>query len=163
VISLVKGAAAGAGISFMLASDFVFAAEDTTLVFAQTRLGLPFDLGISYFLPRVVGAKKARQLAFKGARLNAEEARALGIVDEIHPAGSLHDALAGLIREFAAVAPRATARSKTLVNLSDRNSLLEQMELEVQGVAASVCEPDFAEGVAAFLEKRKAAFTGKAS
>lgn len=161
VISLVRGAAAGAGLSFILASDFVLAAEDATLIFAQPRVGLPVDLSATYFLPRIVGAKKARQLAFRGARLSAGEARAIGIVDEIHPGSGLDSALAALTKGFAAIAPRAAGRSKALINASGHHDIVEQMELEVRAIGLCVAEPDFAEGVTAFLEKRKARFTGE--
>lgn len=160
VISLVRGAAAGAGLSFILASDFVIAADDAMLIFAQPRVGLPIDLSATYFLPRIVGAKTARQLAFTGARLSASEAQAIGIIDQIHPAGSLDDALAGLIKQFAPIAPRAAGRSKQLVNASQHNDIVEQMEMEVRAIGLCVNEPDFAEGVTAFLEKRRASFTG---
>jgi 2-(1,2-epoxy-1,2-dihydrophenyl)acetyl-CoA isomerase len=160
VISLVRGAAAGAGLSFILASDFVLAAEDAMMIFAQPRVGLPIDLSATYFLPRIVGPKKARQLAFRGARLNAEEARSLGIVDEIHRGDQLEPALAALTKRFGAIAPRAGGRSKLLVNASECHTIVEQMELEVRAIGACVVEPDFAEGVTAFLEKRRASFTG---
>lgn len=160
VISLVRGAAAGAGMSFILASDFVIAADDALLIFAQPRVGLPLDLSSTYFLPRIVGAKKARQLAFTGARLSATQAQELGLVDQIHAAEALDEALAALVKQFAGVAPRAVGRTKLLVNASEENSIVQQMELEVRAIGQCVNEPDFAEGVTAFLEKRKAAFTG---
>jgi 2-(1,2-epoxy-1,2-dihydrophenyl)acetyl-CoA isomerase len=160
VIAIVRGAAAGAGVSFILASDFVIAAEDATLIFAQPRVGLPLDLSVTYFLPRAIGEKKARQIAFTGASLKAAEAQALGIIDEIHPADGLEAALAGRIKSFRSVAPRAAGRSKQLINRSQDRSIGEQMEQEVAAIGLCVIEPDFAEGVTAFLDKRKAAFTG---
>ncbi|WP_250504179.1 enoyl-CoA hydratase-related protein [Caballeronia sp. AZ7_KS35] len=160
VVTLVRGAAAGAGLSFVLASDFVLAAQDALLIFAQPRIGLPVDLGASWFLPRIVGAKKARQLAFTGARLNAQDALDMGIVDAIHERDQLDEALAGLVREFGSVAPRAAGRSKTLINASEGNGIVEQMEHEVRAISACIDEPDFAEGVTAFVEKRKAVFRG---
>lgn len=163
VISLVRGAAAGAGVSFILASDFVIAAEDAMLIFAQPRVGLPLDLSATYFLPRAIGEKKARQIAFTGANLKAVEAQALGIIDEIHPLDGLDAALAARIKTFSPVAPRAAGRSKQLINMSQYRSIGEQMEQEVAAIGACVIEPDFAEGVTAFLEKRKAAFTGEGS
>ncbi|WP_340267954.1 enoyl-CoA hydratase/isomerase family protein [Sphingobium mellinum] len=161
VISLVQGAAAGAGLSFLLASDFVLATEDATLVFAQTRVGLPLDLSLTYHLPRVVGAKKARQLAFTGARLDANQARELGIIDEIHAVGELEGALATLVRSFAATAPAAAARTKNLINSSGGFGLADQMHREVLAIGQCVTEPDFREGVEAFLAKRRAVFKGR--
>lgn len=163
VISLVRGAAAGAGLSFVLASDFVLAADNATLVLAQPRVGLPLDLSLTYHLPRTVGTKIARQLAFTGARLDAARAKELGIVDEIHPADRLGEALASLVKGFSAVAPRAASRSKHLINTSECYDLQKQMEREIQAIGECVTEPDFSEGVEAFLAKRRASFTGAAA
>jgi 2-(1,2-epoxy-1,2-dihydrophenyl)acetyl-CoA isomerase len=160
VISLVRGAAAGAGLSFLLASDFVLAAEDATLLFAQPRVGLPFDLSMTYYLPRTVGAKVARQLAFTGARLDVDRAMQLGIVDAIHPSDELEAALTALVKSFAATAPGATGHTKRLINTSEGIALADQMEREVKAIGECVVYPDFAEGVLAFMEKRRAAFTG---
>lgn len=160
VISVVRGAAAGAGLSFVLASDFVLSADDAMLLFAQSRVGLPLDLSLTYYLPRTVGTRIACQLAMTGARLDAERARQIGIIDEIHPADQLDEALARLARSFVSVAPRATARSKRLLKTADDFSLAEQMEREVQAIGECVGEPDFREGVQAFLEKRRASFSG---
>lgn len=161
VISIVQGAAAGAGLSFVLASDFVLAAEDAVLIFAQPRVGLPLDLSLTYHLPRVVGPKIARQLAMTGAMLNANDALRTGIVDEIHAHDKLDDALASLLKKLSTVAPRAAGRSKWLINGSDRRGLEEQIEQEALAIGNCVVEPDFSEGVQAFLQKRRAVFTGK--
>ncbi|KUO53684.1 MAG: hypothetical protein APF78_05335 [Sphingomonadales bacterium BRH_c3] len=161
VIALVRGAAAGAGLSFLLASDFVLAAEDAYFLVAQPRIGLPLDLSLSYYLPRVVGPKVARQLAFTGAKVDATRALQLGIFDEIYPADQLDTALERLVRSFAAVAPRASGRSKVLVNKSETASLSEQMANEVRAIGDCVTEPDFREGVEAFLQKRRSVFTGR--
>ena len=161
VISLIRGAAAGAGLSFILASDFVLASANAKLIFAQPRVGLPIDLSATYFLPRIVGAKKARQLAFLGAIIDVSEAKRLGIIDEIHADNQLESALAALVAAFRVAAPAAAGRSKLLVNQSARNTIVDQMELEVRAIGQCVVEPDFAEGVTAFIKKRKAEFTGR--
>jgi 2-(1,2-epoxy-1,2-dihydrophenyl)acetyl-CoA isomerase len=160
IISLVKGVVAGAGLSFVLLSDFVFASEDSFLIFAQPKIGLPLDLGLTHFLPRVVGIKTAKRLAMTGARLSAAEAHAFGIVDQIAPAAELEARAATLLDKMKAVAPRAAGRSKRLLRESEYCSLTEQMTAEVQAIGDCVAEPDFAEGVMAFLEKRAPAFKG---
>lgn len=160
VISVVRGAAAGGGLSFVLGSDFVLAAENAMMIFAQPKVGLPLDIASTYFLPRVVGIKQARKLAMTGATITAQDALALGIVDEIHGADALDDALKALVKRFAAVAPRAAGRSKLLINQSLDNPITQQMEAEVIAIGECVGENDFTEGVTAFLEKRKARFTG---
>ncbi|AUW58964.1 hypothetical protein C1T17_13550 [Sphingobium sp. SCG-1] len=161
VISLVRGAAAGAGLSFLLASDYVLAAQDAALIFAQTRVGLPLDLSLTYYLPRVVGAKKARQLAFTGAMLDAEQAKALGIIDEVYAADDIGPSLSALVRSFAATAPLAAARTKALINGSGSVNLAQQLDREVMAIGQCVTEADFREGVEAFLAKRRAVFTGR--
>jgi len=160
VISVVRGAVAGAGLSFVLASDFVLASEESFLFFAQPRIGLPIDLGLSYFLPRVVGLKAARKLAMTAARISATEARALGIVDEILATESLEEGVTALMQRFNTAALRAIGRSKRLLLQSGRSTLSEQMEAEVSALGACVAEPDFAEGVRAFLDKRPPSFSG---
>jgi 2-(1,2-epoxy-1,2-dihydrophenyl)acetyl-CoA isomerase len=160
VISMVRGAAAGAGLSFLLASDFVLAASDAVLLFAQPRLGLPLDLSMTYYLPRTVGAKFARQLAFTGARLDAERAMQLGIVDAVHRAEELDAALAKLVKSFSATSPGAAGHTKRLINTNESVALADQMEREVKAIGECVVAPDFAEGVSAFMEKRPAVFTG---
>lgn len=160
VVSLVRGAAAGAGLSLVLASDFVLASEDAMLVFAQPRVGLPLDMGMTYLLPRIVGSKRARQLALTGARLDGAKALALGIVDQVHPGAELDEALATLTKQFRGVAPRATGRSKTLILDSEKRSMIEQLDAEVVAIGQCCVERDFAEGVMAFVEKRPARFGG---
>ncbi|MFD2577616.1 enoyl-CoA hydratase/isomerase family protein [Novosphingobium colocasiae] len=93
--------------------------------------------------------------------LDADGARLKGIVDEIHPHDKLADALASLVKRFGGVAPRAAGRSKWLVSGSDRRSLDDQIEQEALALGACAVEPDFDEGVQSFLQKRRAAFTGK--
>ncbi len=161
VISVVRGAAAGGGLSFILASDFVLAADNTMMIFAQPRVGLPLDIAATYFLPRVVGLKAARKLAMTGATLDAAEAQRLGIIDEVHAADGLDEALAKLVKRFASVAPKAGGRTKQLLNRSLDNDIVQQMEAEVLAIGQCVGEADFREGVTAFLEKRKASFTGR--
>jgi len=161
VISVVRGAAAGGGLSFILASDFVLAADNTLMIFAQPKVGLPLDIAATYFLPRVVGLKQARKLAMTGATIDAAEAHRLGIIDEVHSAEALEDALAKLVKRFAAVAPRAGGRTKQLLNRSLDNDIVQQMEAEVLAIGECVVETDFREGVSAFLEKRRANFTGR--
>jgi 2-(1,2-epoxy-1,2-dihydrophenyl)acetyl-CoA isomerase len=160
IISLIKGAVAGAGLSFVLLSDFVFASENCFLIFAQPKLGLPLDLGLTHFLPRVVGVKAAKRLAMTGARLSATEAHSLGIVDQIAPEAELEARAAALLQEMKAVAPRASGRSKRLLQEGEYRSLTEQMTAEVKAIGDCVSEPDFAEGVLAFLEKRAPEFKG---
>jgi 2-(1,2-epoxy-1,2-dihydrophenyl)acetyl-CoA isomerase len=160
IISLIKGAVAGAGLSFVLLSDFVYGSEDSFLLFAQPKIGLPLDLGLTHFLPRVVGIKAATRLAMTGARLSATEAQTLGIVDLIAPAGELEARAITLIEKMATVAPRGAGRSKRLLRESGYRSLTEQMSAEVKAIGDCVTEPDFSEGVMAFLEKRAPKFRG---
>src|SRR5690606_31035444 len=127
--------------------------EDARLIFAQPRVGLAIDLGLTYFLPRVVGLKAAKRLAMIAARIDANEAKSLGIVDEVHAGDALEEGLASLVRRLQEPAPRAIGRSKVLLAQSEHRGIVEQMEHEVRALGACVAEPDFREGVMAFLEK----------
>jgi len=158
VIAATRGAVAGAGLVFTLAADFCIASEDTFFVFAHAQLGLPLDLGISYFLPRVVGWRQAKALTLSSARLTAERAMALGIVNEILPSGDVDARVDALIASFVAGPREAFRLSKKLLNESLRNDIATQLEHETRAVGQAVMHPDFVEGVSAFLQRRKPTF-----
>jgi 2-(1,2-epoxy-1,2-dihydrophenyl)acetyl-CoA isomerase len=161
VVAVARGAVAGAGLAFVMASDFALVSDTSFYVFAHTRIGIPLDSGLSYFLPRVVGSRKARELTLSGARIAAAEALAIGLVSRVLPDADLDVAADSLIASLASGATRAFGLSKELLSVSLQNDVRGQVAAEARAVGACAGGPDFVEGVSAFVEGRKARFTGQ--
>ncbi|MBM3693095.1 MAG: enoyl-CoA hydratase/isomerase family protein [Actinobacteria bacterium] len=160
VIAAVNGTAAGGGLSMVLAADLVVAAEHARLIQVFVRRGLIPDGGGTYFLPRLVGLQKAKELVFFGDDLSATDAERIGLVNRVVPG----PALAGAAREWAerlAQGPTKTiGLAKRLLNRSldaDRATLFEEEAMVVELINGS---GDSAEGVASFRERRPTEFKG---
>ena len=160
VIAAVNGSAAGYGLSLMLACDLVICAEDAVLTAAYCLIGTSPDGGMSYHLPRAVGTKKAMELVLTGDRFSAAEAERWGMVNQVLPAAEVEGAVLALARRLAKGPPLALARSKALLNRSSEGGLDAQLNAEQQCFVDSALTRDFAEGVTAFVQKRKADFNG---
>lgn len=158
VLVRARGAVAGAGMLMPLAADLVIGDETATFVFAYNRLGLSPDGGVSWLLPRAVGERQARRLLLTAATVGAEEARQLGLLDQLVPAADLDQAVAKAARGFAQGSQGAISRTKALLAAAPLTPLADHLAAERDGIVASVAHPDFAEAVNAFLEKRKPAF-----
>ncbi len=161
VIGAVNGVAGGAGFSFALACDLVLAAESAVFTMAYTKAGLAPDGGSSFFLPRVVGPKRAYDLMVNNAVLTAQEARDLGIVNAVYRDASFMAEARSYAERIAAGPTRAFGAAKRLVALSPESSLETQMEHERRAIAECAGTEDFKEGVAAFVEKRPPGFKGR--
>lgn len=163
VIAAVNGLAAGAGVSLALACDLVYAAKSATFMQAFARIGLVPDCGSTWFLPRLIGEARARGLALLAEPLPAEKAEAWGLiwkaVDDDKLAAEV-DALAG---RLAGAPTYGLGLMKAAFDASPGNTLAAQLELERQLQSKAGKSPDYAEGVGAFLEKRKPSFTGRSS
>ncbi len=160
VIAAVNGAAGGAGMSLRLFADLVLAAESAKFTLAYTRAGLNPDGGSTYFLPRIIGVRRALELALTNRVLSAKEALEWGIVTKVVADAELQTEAQALARELAAGATRALGKAKRLLHHSFSESLETQMELEAQAIADSARTHDAREGIAAFIAKRKPAFRG---
>lgn len=158
VLVEMRGGAAGAGLLFTLAADYVIGDETSLFVFAHQSLGLCPDGGVSALLPQAVGLRTARSLVMTGARVRAEEALRLGLLNRLVDAAALEEEAAKLAARLASAPQLAIRNAKQLINGSSGQSLSQQMDAETASVAECVGHDDFAEGVQAFLEKRKPHF-----
>jgi 2-(1,2-epoxy-1,2-dihydrophenyl)acetyl-CoA isomerase len=160
VIAVVNGAAAGAGLSLACACDVRVASDAATFVPGFVGLGLVPDAGGTWFLHRLLGPARAFEWACTNRRLTADEALAWGLVSEVVPAAELPARGAELAARWAALPTLAVAGTKRLFEHAQGASLDEQLALEAREQHAATASSDFAEGVAAFLEKRPPVFSG---
>lgn len=161
VIAAVHGNIAGAGISFMSAVDLVIAARGSNFTLSYTRMGLSPDGGSTFFLPRLLGPRRALELALTNRTLDAEEALEWGLVNRLVEDKKLLDEARQWAGELAVGPTRAFGAAKRLIRSSLGEKLESQMEKEGQAIAAMAGSADFQEGVMAFLQKRPPKFTGE--
>ncbi len=161
VIAAVNGACAGAGLSLACACDIRIAADNASFVPGFVGIGLVPDAGGTYFIHRLLGASRAFEWMSSNRRLTAAEAHAWGIVSEVVEGDALPARAAELASLYAGLPTRAIGMTKRLFDHADTATLEEQLELEAQLQAAATQTDDFREGVAAFLEKREARFSGR--
>jgi 2-(1,2-epoxy-1,2-dihydrophenyl)acetyl-CoA isomerase len=161
VLVSVNGACAGLGFSLVLASDLAIAADNAFFTSAYTKIGTSPDGGSTYFLPRVLGMKRAMELAVLSDRIEASDAERLGVVNRVVPAAELAQETAKLAERLAKGATQAIARTKLLLNQSLASSLESQLQAEGIGFGACAATADMVEGVNAFLEKRAPDFANR--
>ena len=158
LIVAVNGVAAGAGFSLALIGDIVLAAESASFTMAYTRAGLCPDGSSSYFLPRLVGLRRAQELMLTNRTLSAAEACDMGLVTRVVADDELQLQAQRVATDLAAGARLSTAYVKKLLLASSVNDLEAQMELEGQLVSQCAASPDGREGIQAFVDKRKPEF-----
>ena len=158
LIVAVNGVAAGAGFSIALAGDIVLAAASASFTMAYTRAGLCPDGSSSYFLPRLVGLRRAQELMLTNRTLSAAEALDLGLVTRVVGDDELAAQAGRVADDLAAGARLSTAYIKKLLLASATNDLETQMELEAQLISQCAASPDGREGIRAFVDKRKPNF-----
>ena len=160
VIASVHGPVAGAGVSLALACDLAIAADDVSFNMAYARIGGSLDVGSSWSLPRVVGLRKAMELALLSGNVNAEEAMRLHLVNRVVPAVELHAQTTALARRVADGPTRAYGAIKRLLRGSFDCALEAQSEAERVAFCECTRTMDFAEGVDAFVMRRAPRFVG---
>ena len=161
MIMAVNGVAAGGGLSFALSGDLVVAAESARFTMAYAKIAATPDGSSSYFLPRLVGLRRALELYLTNRVLSAREALEWGLVTRVVPDAELRSAVDALARELAAGPTLAIGGAKRLFHQSTWESLETQMELEAQAIAASGHTEDFRAGVTAFANKTTPTFQGR--
>lgn len=159
LIVAVNGVAAGAGFSLAVMGDLVVAASSSSFTMAYTRAGLSPDGSASYFLPRLVGLRKAQELMFTNRKLSADEALDWGLINFVVPDAELQAKAEELAKTFVDGARKSNAIVKKLLLSTFGNGLEEQMEIEGRLITECVGSKDGQEGIAAFLGKRPAKFS----
>jgi 2-(1,2-epoxy-1,2-dihydrophenyl)acetyl-CoA isomerase len=154
VVAAVQGSAAGAGFSLACAADIVLAGASSRFVLAYGAIGLTPDGSATWYLPRVVGLRRALELALTNRVLDAAEAERIGLVSRVVPDEALDDEARALVGALAQGPAGALAATKRLLRGSLERPLEAQLELETESLARAAASPDGREGIAAFLGKR---------
>lgn len=161
VVCAVNGVAAGAGASIALACDIVLAARSARFIQAFSRIGLVPDTGGSWLLPRLVGEARAKGLIMTAEPISAEQAADWGLIWRVVDDDQLAGEAAALAQRLADGPTRGLALSKAAIQSASENSLDQQLDLERDLQREAGQTQDYAEGVAAFLDKRPPVFTGQ--
>ncbi|MDP3228691.1 MAG: enoyl-CoA hydratase-related protein [Acidovorax sp.] len=161
VIAQVHGVAAGAGLSLLLMADYVLMAEGTRLNLAYINLGTSCDVGASWALPRVVGLRKALEIALLGDAFTADEALRLGLVNRVVPVAELEAATTALAQRLAAGPTVAYGAMKRLMRESVSHTLPEQLAAEKEAFVHCAGTEDFRAGVEAFHQRQSPQFLGR--
>ena len=160
VLAAVNGPAVGIGLSLALASDLIVAAESAYFLLAFVNIGLVPDGGSSLFVPTRIGLARAAEMAMLGERVSAAQALEWGLINRVVPDERFANEVAALRDRLAAGPTRSYAGTKRQLNHWLYTRMEEQLALEADVQQEMVASGDFAEGVAAFIEKRQATFGG---
>lgn len=161
VVSVIGGAAGGAGVGLALCADFVLGANTMKLRTGYAMLGLSPDLGSSYFLARRVGAQRAKQWFMLSDTFDAAQCLQHGVVDALYPPSDLEAAAEALAARLARGAPCSLAAVKSLCDGADQRDLQAQLDMEHRLLRDCTRTQDAREGVRAFIERRSPCFTGE--
>jgi 2-(1,2-epoxy-1,2-dihydrophenyl)acetyl-CoA isomerase len=160
VVCAVNGVAAGAGANVAFACDIVLAAEEATFIQSFARVGLIPDSGGTFLLPRIIGLQRATALAMLGDKLPASTAKEWGLVYDVVPAAVLANTSFEIAKRLASMPTRALGLTKRAFNAGLHNDLDAQLALEEELQREAGRSADYAEGVRAFVEKRKPVYRG---
>jgi 2-(1,2-epoxy-1,2-dihydrophenyl)acetyl-CoA isomerase len=160
VVASIRGPAAGFGLSLAMACDLAIASDDAFFTLAYVNIGTSPDGGSTFALPRILGDKKAAEIAFLGDRFSAAAAKEFGIVNWVVAGTDLETETSKLAKRLAEAPTTAIGRTKALLRQSLHTTLENQLQAEAESFSSCAVEPDFNEGISAFIAKRKPKFKG---
>ena len=160
VVAAVNGIAAGIGCSIALAADLAIASESAGFMLAFTKIGLMTYGGASLFVPVAAGRARAMRMALLAEKISAKTAADWGLIAEVVPDSDFEAAVEAVVTQLASGPPLALAATKRVLNAATLSLLAEVLQAERDGQEPLLTSADFAEGMAAFQEKRKAQFKG---
>ncbi len=161
VIAIVNGYALGGGLELALACDIRLATENAVLGLPEVSLGLIPSFGGTQRLTRAVGTSVAKSMILMGKKIDAKRAYELGLVDDVASFENLDEKLGKMIKTLKKMAPVALHAAKDAIYAASNTDIISGQELEVNYASMCFSTDDLREGMSAFLEKRKAEFTGK--
>jgi enoyl-CoA hydratase/carnithine racemase len=160
-VAVIHGACIGGALELALACDLRVVASDAVVGMPETRIGLIPDVGGSSRLPAVVGLGRAKELIMTGKLISGDEAERIGLANRVAPPHELEAAADALVDELLSCAPVAVGLAKRVMDASAKPALAATLELEVAMQERCAATADFAEGAAAFREKRQPQFSGR--
>lgn len=160
VIVAVQGVAAGAGLALAAGADIVLAGRKASFLWAYSQVALTCDAGASWHLPRLVGMRRAQEMAYTGRRVTAEEAEAFGLITRLVDDASLQEEAESLAAKVARGPTSAFGEVKRLFAASHANDFKTQLDLELESVAAAMNRPDTRNAIRDLLAKRTPDFSG---
>ena len=163
VIAAVNGFALGGGTEIAIACDFIYASENAKFGQPEINLGLIPGFGGTQRLPRLIGTNMAKELIYTGNMVSAADGKQIGLVNKVVAPDALMDAVMKVAKSIAAKGKASVRAAKQAVNNGMNADLATGLSIEIDAFALSFSSPDAKEGTTAFLEKRKAEFSGKLS
>jgi 2-(1,2-epoxy-1,2-dihydrophenyl)acetyl-CoA isomerase len=161
VVAAVRGAAAGGGLGLLYVADIVIAADDTRFALGYGALGLTSDGGNTWYLPRLVGMRRAQELFLLNRRLTAQEALEFGLISRLVPSHAVESEAAVIAASLAAGPTRAFGAMRRMLRQSFETGLGDQLQAEKESIIRASCTDDAGEGIAAFAAKRRPQFRGE--
>ena len=160
-IAAINGVVAGAGMGVAMSTDLAIAVDSAVFTMAYTGIGVSPDGSSTWFLPRLVGTRRAMEMILTNRRVTANDAQELGLINRAVPEEEFEATVGDLARRLAAGPTLAYVRARHLIRSSLPNDPFSQLDAEADGIVAAGETHDFLEGITAFIEKRKPEFEGR--
>ena len=161
VVVAVNGTAGGGGLSLAISGDIVISAQSAKFTLAYTKAALSPDASSTYYLPRLIGLRRARELMLTNRVLEAKEAYEIGMIDQVVEDEILMETALKQAKKFAEGPTKAYGSVKKLMSTTFTSTLAQQLENESHHIAMNASSEDGREGIKAFTEKRKPEYKGK--